>query len=252
MTAGNTMRSVVRTIREENVPFKAASIAYYALASFLPLLVLLLSLLSVIGATRVLIEAFSSTVTGEEYAILERLATRTQGRQVAGLLGLLLTLWSGSKVFRGLTIAFEEVYDTGADLSLLDRIARSLVVTVVLIAAFVFLASTTVVLGLEQLSVQYPVVIGNLIATALIAVALFPFYYVLSPVSTTLRHALPGTVVAAVGLVSLQVAFFYVLHVGGGYTAYGLLSAVLLFITFLYFGTNALLIGAVINDALDW
>lgn len=252
MSVVDATRSVVSTAREENVTFKAASIAYYAMASFVPLLVLSLTLLSLVGLAGALVEALRSNLSASGVEVLDSVLTNTQGRQVAGLLGLALTVWSGSKVFRGLTVAFEEIYDTGADLSMLDRVKKSLVVVVVLISAFVFLSGTTVLLELQELSGQFPVVVGNLLAATLIAVAFFPFYYVLPPISTSLAHALPGTIVAAVGWVLIQIAFYYYVQTTGGYTAYGFLGAVLLFITFLYLAANVLLVGAVVNVVLDW
>jgi len=40
MSGTATGREIVRTVREENVPFIAASIAFYAIASIVPLLAL--------------------------------------------------------------------------------------------------------------------------------------------------------------------------------------------------------------------
>jgi membrane protein len=70
-------------------------------------------------------------------------------------------------------------------------------------------------------------------------------------VDVTLRHAIPGAVVAAVGWVLLQIGFYYYAGSAGKYAAYGLLGALLLFITFLYLGAIVFLIGVVVNVALD-
>lgn len=252
MSVVRTVLRVVETTRGENVPFKAAGIAYYTLASFIPLLVLALTLLSVFGMADLLVDVLRSALSTSGATVLEDVLSNTEGRQVAGVLGLALTVWSASKVFRGLTIAFEEIYDIETDLSIVGRIAKSLLVMGVLIAAFAFLAGTAIVLGLGTLSFEYPIVVGNLLATGLIAVAFFPFYYLLPPTATTFRHAVPGTLVAAVGWVLIQIAFFYYVQSGGGYTAYGVLGAVLLFITFLYVAANVLLVGAVVNTVMDW
>ena len=90
----------------------------------------------------------------------------------------------------------------------------------------------------------------TLVILALVVVFL-PLYYVLPPVSVSVRHALPGTVFAAVGWVLLQVGFFYYTGSAGQYAAYGLLGAVLLFVTFLYLAGVVLLVGAVLNAVLD-
>ena len=67
----------------------------------------------------------------------------------------------------------------------------------------------------------------------------------------TVGHALPGAVVAAVGWVLLQVGFYYYAGSASRYAAYGFLGAVLLFVTFLYLGAIVLLVGVVLNVALE-
>jgi membrane protein len=71
------------------------------------------------------------------------------------------------------------------------------------------------------------------------------------PVDVTIQHALPGAVVAAIGWVLLQIGFYYYSGSASRYAAYGLLGAILLFITLLYLGAIVLLVGAVVNVVLD-
>ncbi|WP_135303657.1 hypothetical protein [Haloarcula amylovorans] len=47
-----------------------------------------------------------------------------------------------------------------------------------------------------------------------IALVFGPFYYVVPPISATVRHAVPRTAFAALGLVALQVAFHYYVETG--------------------------------------
>lgn len=239
---------MVVTFREENVPFKAASIAYYAMASFLPLLVLAFAVLSIVGAPELLVEFIRTNLSPTGVDIVDSILTDTSGRQIAGVLGLALTIWSGSKVFRGLTIAFEELYDAGSDRSLPERIAKSVLVLALLVGVLALLVASAILLGIGQFSA----VASNLVAAGLLALLFFPFYYLLPPISTSFRHAVPGTVLAAVGLVVLQVVFFYYAQFGGGPSTYGVLGGMLLFITFLYFAANVLLTGVVLNVAADW
>jgi membrane protein len=251
MSLVETTREVVTAVREENVPFKAASIAYYSIASFVPLLVLGLALLSVFGAADLVVDVLRSNLSSSGVTVLDRVLTDTSGRSVAGVLGFLFTLWSASKVFRGLSIAFEELYDGGSDLSLVGEVLKSVLAFATLLVAILLLSATSVVLATTGIPIPSPALVGNVVAIVVLAVLFLPLYYVLPPVSITVRHALPGTILAAIGWVVLQVAFFYYTQTGGGYSAYGLLGAVLLFITFLYFASNVLLIGAVVNATVD-
>jgi membrane protein len=245
-----TGRDVVRIVREEDVPFMAASIAYYTIASIVPMLTIALVVLSALGATDVLVDALRSSVSTNNQEVVDQLLTSTRGRGAAGIVGLLLALWSGSKVFRGVSIAFDEVYDASSDDSFLEGIGKSLLVFGMLLGGIVLLSATSLALAYVQFRVPYPMLLGNVLALLALALAFLPLYYVLPPVSVSVRHALPGTVFAALGWVLLQVAFFYYAGSAGRYAAYGLLGAVLLFVTFLYLAGIVLLVGAVLNVVL--
>lgn len=251
MTVAGTGRTVVEIFREEDVPFLGASIAFYALASMVPLLLVALAVVSVVGLRETLIEALRSVLTASGSAVLDSVLADAGRHGVAGGLGFLFALWSGSKVFRGLSIAFEEIYTSESELSLLDQLKKSLLALGTLFLGFVFLSATSVALTFVEIPVPYPTLVGNVLAVLVLSVAFLPIFYIMPPVGVTVRHAIPGAVVAAVGWVLLQVGFYYYAGSASRYAAYGLLGAVLLFVTFLYLGAVVLLVGAAVNVALD-
>jgi membrane protein len=251
MSATDTAREVVDVVRSEDVTFKAAGITYYALASFVPLLAVALAALSFFGAADTFVQALQSNLPQSAGEVLEPVLTETQGRTAASAIGIPLTLWSAIKVFRGMVVAFDGIYRVGSDLSLLDQVKKSLVALGILFLSFVLLSAVSVALTYLDLPIPFPTLVGNLVAVVVLAAAFLPIYYVLPPVSVTVRHAAPGTAVAAVGWVVLQVLFFYYAQSAGSYAAYGLLGAILLFITFIYFGAIVLLLGAVVNVVLE-
>lgn len=251
MSVMGTGRTVVEIFREEEVPFMAASIAYYALASFVPILVLALALVAVVGARELLVEALRSVVSAGGSEVLNTVLSETSAHGVAGGIGLLLALWSGSKVFRGLSIAFDEIYTRESDLSLVDQLIKSVLALGTLLLGFAFLAALSATLAFVDLPFRYPTLVGNVVAVVVLSLAFLPIFYIMPPVEVTIGHALPGAVVTAIGWVLLQVGFFYYAGGAGRYAAYGLLGAVLLFITFLYLGAIVLLVGVVVNVALE-
>jgi membrane protein len=250
MSALETARDVVRIVREENVPFMTASIAYYTIASVIPLLTIALVVLSMFDATDLLIDALRSSLSSSGEEVVTRVLTNTTGRGAAGVLGLLLTVWSGSKVFRGISTAFDELYGESVDDSLFEQVKKSLLVLGLFLGALVLLSTLSITLTYVRLSVPYPTLLGNALVLLVLVGAFLPLYYVLPPVSVSVRQALPGTVFAAFGWVLLQVAFFYYAGSAGKYAAYDLLGAVLLFITLLYLAGIVLLVGAVLNVVL--
>lgn len=251
MTVLGTGRSIIEIVREENVPFMAASIAYYAVASFVPLLLLAVALLSVFGATETLVETLRSVLSESGAVVLDRILSDVRGHGVAGGIGLVLALWSGSKIFRGLAIAFDEIYMQESELSLVDRLKRSVLALGTLLVGFVLLSALSVVLAVVDIPLPYPALIGNVLAVVVLSAAFLPIFYIMPPFEVTVRHALPGAIVSGVGWVLLQIGFYYYAGAAGRYAVYGLLGAVLLFITFLYLGAIVLLVGVAVNVARD-
>ncbi|MFC6725014.1 YihY/virulence factor BrkB family protein [Halobium palmae] len=244
-------RRVVATVRDRDVPFMAASFAHYALASLVPLLLVALAVLSYVGAADQLITLLQQNLSDSGGQIVGRILQVENGRGVAGGVGLVLALWSGLKVFRGLSIAFAEVYDTASEPGLLEQVKKGLLVLGLFLVAFVLLVATGVVLSTVSFAIPAPRFFGNVVAVVALVVAFLPLYYVLPPVPVTVKHALPGTLFAAVGWVVLQVGFTYYAQSASKYAAYGVIGAVLLFVLFLYFGGIVLLVGAVVNVVVD-
>lgn len=251
MALAETLRRVVRRAREEEIPFKAASIAFYAIASFVPLLLVALAVLSAVGAADTLVSVLRSSLSESGTDVLNTALRNTQGRSVAGVVGFLFTLWSATKIFRGLSIAFAGIYQEESDLTLLDEVKNSLVVLGFLLFVFAVLSATGVVLAYVPFQIPYPNLVWNAVAVLALVVGLLPLYYVLPPHSITVGQALPGTVLAAIGWVLLQFGFSYYARNAADYAAYGFLGAVLLFITFLYFAAIVLLAGATLNAVLE-
>jgi membrane protein len=198
-----------------------------------------------------LVDGLRTVLSESGTEVLNSVLTDVGGHGVAGGLGFLLTLWSGSKLFRGISIAFDAIYTRQSDLSLFDRLRKSVLTLGVLFLGFAFLSATSVALAFADVPVRYPTLVGNVVAALFLALGFLPVFYIMPPVAVSVRHAVPGTVTAAVGWVLLQVGFFYYAGNVGTYAAYGLLGAVLLFVTFLYLGAIVFLLGAATNVALD-
>ena len=157
-----------------------------------------------------------------------------------------MLVWGALKLFRGLDTAFEAIYEVDADTSIVDHVRDGLVVllslvlsvTAVVVATTVFSAVVDVA---PVLRLALPLVL-----TAGLVVAFVPMYYVFPNVDVTVREVLPGALVAAVGWALLQGLFqvYVVLSTGG---AAGLLTGVMLLLTWLYFSGAVLLLGVVVN-----
>jgi membrane protein len=233
--------------------FLAASVAYYAFVSLMPLALLVIVVGSLVGgqafADLVIRQVASSLSTSGE-RVIQRALTSSSGRTSAGVVGFVTVAWSALKLFRGLDIAFSEAYGTERDPSLVEQLVDGAVTIGLVVVAVGLVASVGYVLRSPDIAANVPFknLLGNIALVGGLVVAFLPLYYVMPPVEMTVREALPGAVAAGVGWVALHALFqFYLAH-AGQYRAYGIIGAVLLFLTWLYLAGAVVLVGAMVNS----
>ncbi|WP_336336181.1 YihY/virulence factor BrkB family protein [Haloarcula brevis] len=247
--AVSVARHVVRTVREEEVSFLAAGIAYYMFVSLLPLLLLTLVVGTLAGgeafAERV-VSAAGDVLTPAASTLLEDALTSGAGRGGATVLGVGVTLWSALKVFRGLDTAFSRVYGTDGPDSIVGELVDGLAalggIGIALVGLGVVGAFGTV-LGVQ-------VALGGLALVPVLAVAFLPLYYLFPDQEMTVRSAVPGAVFAGIGWTLLGTGFNVYAAQADSYQVYGVVGAVLLLVTWFYFAGQVLLVGAAVNAAL--
>lgn len=248
-------RGVVNGAQSDRITFIAASLAYYGFISLLPLLLLALVGAAVFGDAAfvgTVVDEVSATLGDQAGTLVSDALTGAEGRGGATIVGIAVLLWSGLKLFRGLDIAFSEVYGEPTPDSIVDQL-RNAVVALGAVGLAV-LATVAVGTALYRYGLQEALETSGLVSVAGVAtlvigltVAFLPLYYFLPGTDVSIREALPGAVFAALGWALLQTGFRVYAANAGNYEAYGVLGAVLLLVTFLYFGALVLLLGAIFN-----
>ena len=254
--AVSVARSVASLMSERNVTFLAASVAYYAFVSLLPAAALALVVAVALGGQQLaaaVVEASAGVLTETGQQLLVDALTGSGAGSVT-IIGLPLTIWGALKVLRGLDIAFTQVYGGMETEGLVDQLRDAFVVAVSVGGGFLAMLVLGAVIAAVDVGILASVV-GLVALPALLTVAFLPMYYVFPGVKVTLREALPGAVFAGVGWAVLQAVFqayveFQAASGGGQAALYGTLGAVLLLVSFLYFGATLVLVGAAINAVL--
>ncbi len=254
MDVTTTLSSVYRTATDRDITFLAAGFAYYAFVSLIPLVLLALVVGSIVGgeegAQRLILLAGDFLPEAGEDLVVAALTTEA-GRAEATVVALAVATWGALKVFRGLSLAFDKVYDEVAEDSLVDEIRDGLTVVLAGAGALALMIVVGAVLGLVAGTIPFAGALGWLVLLFGLVLVFLPIYYVLPPISVTAREILPGVAFAAVGWVILQAGFQLYAANAAQYEAYGAVGAVLLFVTWLYFAGIIILIGAVLNVVLS-
>ena len=242
------VRAVVETVRDREVTFLAAGISYYVLVSLIPLLTLGAVVATVVGgadlAARVqsvagayLLPTGSDLVTGAP--------ENRSGQGALSAVSLAVTVWGALKLFRGVDVAFARIYGYPTS-PILKQLSDGVVVLASLGGAALGVAVTTAVIAVVDL--PFVGVVGPFVLLAFLLVAFVPLYTVIPDVPVSVRSAVPGAAMTAVGWTGLSAAFSIYATVSTGVT--GALGGVLLLVTWFYASGVLVLTGAAVNAVL--
>ncbi|QCW03747.1 YhjD/YihY/BrkB family envelope integrity protein [Natrinema pallidum] len=247
--AASFAKSVIAGIQEKNVTFMAASIAYQAFISLIPLLVLVFFLVSFLGSEGLAQQVSSATegfLPESGQLILEDGIEGSTGSAGTSIIGLLVLLWGSLKIFRGLDTAFSEIYASTEDNSLVDQLRDGAVVFGTIGVALAAAGATSIVFAFFPNS-HFIGLLNPLLLVVGLTIAFLPMYYLFPDVDVSIRGVLPGVIVAAVGWAALQSLFQVYVAISSSSDSAGPIGAILLLLTWLYFGGLILLVGAVVN-----
>jgi membrane protein len=246
-----TLRAVIDTIRDTQVTFLAAAVAYFGFLSLIPLLLLAITL----GA------ALRIDVSGEVIAIMGNMVTAAGEDAIANaldasgarsgvtIIGVGVLLWSSLRVFRALDVAFSAIYGISSPKPIHRQLIDAVMVFVTISVAVVGVIAVGVVLPALRLG-PLAQVVGPLTLVVTLTVAFVPIFYRFPDVDLTVREILPGTVFAAAGWTILATVFSIYAQTVPTFQLYGVLGAALLVVTWLYLSGIIIMVGAVVNAVL--
>jgi membrane protein len=249
--------SVVRKFFADRGTHLAAMIAYFALLSFVPLLLLSLALLGLVHQAdegsffvRQLEKTFPSTSLD---SILRAVRAIQSNAAALGAVGGGFLLWSSLSFFSVLESAFNIVYGRPNRGWLHGKALATMMMGGSLVSLFVSLVIGSI--GQEILK-RYLGFGGNATSARIVAIAvstagLFVFltsaYYVLTNADVTVREVLPGAVTAAVILeATFQFLPVYV-DISKHNPVLQTLSGPAILLVWLYVMANVIVLGAEVN-----
>lgn len=242
------IRFIAATASDRDVTFLAASISYYTFVSLVPLLVLTIVVATFFGGPgmeeRITTAASAYLLPTGQQLVEDALENQT-GAGGVSVVSFLLTVWGALKVFRGFDVAFSRIYGSDSG-GIVEQVSDGLVA--VLSVGLGLAAAVAVTAALTLVDLPFVGVLSPVLLLGTLFVAFFPFYYVFPDLEMPLREAVPGTVFTAVGWTVLTTVFGFYASTASGVS--GALGAILLLLTWFYFGGTLLLVGGVVNAVL--
>lgn len=245
-------RRVIEEAQNDQITFLAASIAYYAFVSLIPLLLFLFLVVSIVGGQELahqVVEQSGTYLAPAGQEAIQNAITGEEGRGGATIAGFLILLWSALRLFRGLDTAFSLVYNVGLEKSIVGQLINAVVVFgAIIIAAFGMVALGTILVVLPDVPFGF---FTPLFLIAGLTLVFLPMYYFLPDIEIiSVRQALPGAFLAATGWSILHTLFGLYASNAAQYDAYGVVGAIMLLVTWLYLGGIVIILGALLNYVL--
>lgn len=243
------LRETVVLAVEREVQFLAASIAYYAFAALVPLLLFTFIAISAVGsddfAFRIVV-ATQEFLTPTSQEMLRDAVVQTEGRAGVVVGGSLVFVWSVFRLIRSLDIAISMIYETDISPPILTQISTAVMLFLALLIAGGGLISISVLFAVLPEAPLIGFVSAGAVLVALVLV-FWQIYYLLPGVDHSIVDPLPGAIVAAFGWTALNTLFGIYAAIAGQYQVYGLIGGVLLLLVWFHASGMILVFGAAIN-----
>ncbi|MFC6731403.1 MULTISPECIES: YihY/virulence factor BrkB family protein [unclassified Haladaptatus] len=249
MAALHTAKSVVTVAKEKQLNVKAASLAYFAVASFIPFVLLLIIALSKWGGdgfAAFVIDSVLSRVLPAQSGQLREMVMNAAGRSRATALSGIVLFWSSLRLFRGLDAVFVEMYGDREKHGIGDRIVNILLAFLTVTGALALLLVVGVALAINFDAAFWRYLAPLLLVPGLTLVFL-PMFRIFPKGTVPLREALPGALISATSWALLFAGFRLYITTIGQSRLYSFAGLALIVLTWLYLGGIGLLLGVVYN-----
>jgi membrane protein len=249
--------AVVKKFGDDQAGNLAALLAYYAIFSIFPLLLVLTTVLGFVLAGHPNWQQDVTNSALHNLPLVKLQARQTGGSVAALVVGLLISLWSGLGVAKAAATAFDTVYlvprpdRPGFPLGILRAVRVVIVGGLGLIATTVVSGAVANVQSIGGLDLGPGLrVVGTLLAVALNTSLFLVLFRWLTVRPVGWLDALPGAVISAVALQVLQTsASLFINHqLKGASTTYGKdVAGVIVLLSWFYLQAQVVLLAAEIN-----
>ena len=239
--------AVARVADEHDIKYPAATFAYYAFVSFVPVLLLVFAILGERFAGRIH-TATPRFLTPDAQRLVYEATTTASGRIGAVMLATGVLVWSGVNVALDFQTVLKRIEGTDEDRSV-DRLRNGGIVLGSLCLSIVSIVLISILFSLPSFS-PLVAIAGSIVLFGALTAAFLPLYYLPSRLVRSPSAALPGALIAAFGWTVLHgVVLFYASN-AAAYAIYGVLSGIIIILTTLYMAAFVLMTGIVVNAIL--
>ena len=259
------IRGFLKRLNKDHVGAYAAQSAYFILLSFIPFVLLLVTLVKYTPLTQEIVTTALIRMVPEEFSSFIRvIVNEVFGKSAAFVpVSAIIALWSAGKGVNALSKGLNCIYQVEETRGYVINRLRSAVYTLIF---FFFVAVTLLLLVFGNqiqmgIAERFPVIakvtsvivgMRTMITLVLLCLVFLMIYKFVPNRRATLKSQIPGAMVSSVAWSLFSLAFsIYIDLTPGTVNMYGSLTTLVLIMLWLYFCMWILLIGAEINSYFE-
>lgn len=257
-------KAFIGKCRSDSINAYAAQSAFFVMLSFIPFLMLFISLVKYTPISKSMVLSLVYQYTPDYIsAFLISIIDEIYSRSV-GLVSVtaIIAIWSAAKGVLHLSNGLNSVYDIVETRNYLYLRFRAVFDTLIFLVAVV-MALALLVFGnsiqrifetyipVKNSITEFFIPFRTLITLFLFIVFFLVLYKALPNRKATFRSQLPGGVMAAIGWIILSFGFSVYIDYFNGFSMYGSLTTMVLVMLWLYFGMYILLICGEVNSIYE-
>ena len=257
----NNIKNFFSNMDKHNLSEYTAQCAYYMVLSFIPFLMLIVTLIQYTGISQntlvsVIQEFMPATMTDTTVGIIQEVYSKSVGTVS---ISAIFVLWSAKRGFYALSKGLHSIYETEKEYNYLYMQIKSLILTVLFILVVISVLFLSVfgdsILDFMKLKYSISDNISNLFHLSKIGIYFVLFFIVLLMFRFVPGHKqgikkqIPGAVISTLGWYIISWVFSIYLDTFKGFSVmYGSLTTIVLAMMWVYFCMYIILIGAEVNN----
>ncbi|MBQ3643639.1 MAG: YihY/virulence factor BrkB family protein [Candidatus Riflebacteria bacterium] len=258
---------IVNRVGATKVTEAAAAIAYYAILSFFPMILLLIALNSAfiqsVEAQTQILQWANDYLPGSQQIVMANIQHLIKASETVGYVGTIILLWSATLVFAGFAQNINMAWTTASSRHfLVDRLIGLLTISVVIIFLIIVLVTTAIIDAVPRLfpgffttfivrANRFQHLIVQFMPVLTIFALLILFYKYIPNCKVLWREAIVASSFSGVAMLVTKSAFvWYITRGPNSYSlVYGSLGTVVAFMLWIYISSCIILIGGHISAA---
>lgn len=257
----NTIKDFFASLSRHHISEYTAQCAYYTILSFIPFLILIVTLVQYTGISQasllsIIQNIIPETMSDDAFSILQEVYSKSVGTIS---ISAIFVLWSAMKGFYALSKGLHSIYETDKDYSYLRIRLKSFITTILLAASIILVLIVSVfgdtILEFTQLKFKISEQIENIFHIskigifALLFIVILCMYRFIPGHKQGFKKQFPGAIVATLGWYVISLFFSIYLDTFKGFSVmYGSLTTIVLAMMWVYFCMYSILIGAEVNN----